>query len=129
MSRRDTYFYIMMLSGVFSITYAVWITPINLKPEYIPEILSGITACISIMIGFVPTVLAIVFKKGSGISPKEFDIAIALLAIPIVLLLLMYYYLVIGVSLENALRFAVTNLAVSFGIFFSIIKVFVQKNI
>lgn len=119
----------MMLSGVFGISYAVWITPINLKPEYIPEILSGITACISIMIGFTPAILAIMFKKGLGISPKEFDIAIMSLAIPIVLLLLMYYYLVIGLSLENALRFAVTNLAVSFGIFFSLIKTFVQKNI
>ena len=119
----------MMLCSVSSISYAVWITPINLKPEYIPEILSGITACISIMIGFTPAILAIMFNKGSGISPKEFDIAIASLAIPIVLLLLMYYYLVIGVSLENALRFAVTNLAVSFGIFFSIIKAFIQKNV
>jgi len=101
----------------------VLVLDITLEPQHVPSILEGLTSSVSIMIGFTGTILAIMFqRKDFRPSPIFLQIIITSLVISVCLLVLTYYSLVMMARFEEALRYAMLDLILTYCILLNLLN-------
>ncbi len=115
--------YIMIILLLFVCSLGVFVIEMTIEPEYIPSILEGLTSSISIMIGFTATILAIMFQRSKlRLSPLYLELVITAMMLSICVLFLTYFTLVMQGNFQQALRYGMFDLILTFCILTSLLN-------
>lgn len=108
----------------------IWSGNITIERQFIPTIINGLATSTSIMVGFFATILTFMVTKqvgGYSISEFYFGLALIFMLFPLTILFMAYGILVVDAQPQKALRWAMTDLVVSFCLAFQVLVLYLGK--
>lgn len=115
MLKRSVMLYIGLVV-MLTFTIIVMLTSDVVELQYIPSILGGLTSSVSIMIGFIATIIVLIIRKQDSKQLQEFHLnaVVGLLIVPIFLIVITYYDLLAYADFQTSVKLAMINLVISY---------------
>ncbi|HML02980.1 MAG TPA: hypothetical protein VK487_06365 [Candidatus Bathyarchaeia archaeon] len=101
----------------------IWVNfflPINIGVTYIPTLINGITASLSVIVGFSGVVIGFMFREANDRDRTYFIVLMVILVLPLTMLWTTYAFLTMNI-LGFAVRWALSALIVVLYVFFVVI--------
>ena len=122
MSRLNKFLYIFVCSAMLIVSISMLVVPIPPDLQNVPEIINGLTSSVSIIVGFTATVFVIMLMRQElKLSEFQFVLVLFFLMLSVTLMVFAYTSLIIHNKPQDALRFAMINLFLSFSTFITLL--------
>lgn len=131
MDKYQVYLYVVGIAFSFVAIWLAFFFKLNLVPQYVPALINGITASLSVIVGFCGTIIGIMFrdvKEDDHKTRNFYVLAMGVLLLPTSLLFSTYYYLTLGESwFEMSVRTGLSGLISAFFVFITIVLYTVRR--